>query len=191
MLNGHGEQVALHRYGGAVVGAGVEDRRRVGSSVVLQLVLVDQRHVAGAVVVDGGPFSADIHMDGAVAGQVEPEAADVRLHQVEVVAMLFQVDAAVEDVGGVGVAGDGEGVASAVAGVDAAGAGTEVKFPLDGLLPIPVRSRTGRRFRRRRSAAGLPVQRRLLRRRGRRDGSLSGKGSSTSSWGSKPSDATT
>ena len=41
--------------------------------------------------------------------------------------VIFEVDAAVEEVDGVGVGGDGDGVAAGFGGVDASGAGAEVE----------------------------------------------------------------
>ena len=130
VLERHGEEVVLQGYNGAVMGSGIHPDGNVGVAFFLQFVLVDEDKVAGTVVVDGGPFAADVHVDGAVAHEVNAQEAGVPFDQVEVVAVFLEVDAAVEDVDGVGVGGNGDGEASALGGIDAAGAGAEVELVL-------------------------------------------------------------
>ena len=60
------------------------------------------------------------------SGQVHPHRLERRLDQVEVVVMGFQVDAAVQDVYPVGIAGNGDGVAAVAELVDAAGPGAQI-----------------------------------------------------------------
>ena len=130
VLKGHGEQVAFQRYHGAVVGTGVHRNGLVGFALFLQFVLVDQHKVTGTVVIHRGPVVADVHVDGAVAHEVDPQEASVPFHHVEVIAVRLKVEAAVDDAHGVGVRGNGDGEASAPGGVDAAGAGTQVELIL-------------------------------------------------------------
>ena len=121
--------------------------------------LVDQRDVAGAVVEDRRPFTAHVKMHGPVAAEVGGQTVHVCLHQVEVVAVFFQVDAAVKDVRGVGVGRHGDGVTPGSAGVDAAGARTQVKFVLVDLagLQVDYRQRSGLPVSNQEAAHGLAL----------------------------------
>ena len=141
MLQAYGEQVALQGHRRPMLGAEVQHWRHVGAALLLQLVLFEKGDVAGAVVVDGGPFTADVQVHRAVAGQVDVQALDVIFDQVEVVAVGLQVDAAVEDVGGVGVAGYGYGEAPALGGVDAPRPGAQVEGVLFHVAVLQVDDR--------------------------------------------------
>ena len=125
--DGDCEQVMCQWHRPAVVGTRVELGRLVVGAFLFQFGLVEQHHVAGTVVEYGGPLATDIQVHRAVAGQVHIDSLDRPGHLVEMVAMAFPVDTAVEDVHGVGVAGDCDGEASALGGVDAAGPGSHVE----------------------------------------------------------------
>ena len=148
VLDGNREQVAFQGNRRAVLGADVHHQGREVIALVFQFMLVDQRNIAGTVVEDRRPFTAHVKMHGPVSAQVGGQAVHVRLHQVEVVAVLFQVDAAVKNVRGVGVRGHGDGVTPGSAGVDAAGSRTQVKFVLVDLAGLQVDHR---------QSSGLPV----------------------------------
>ena len=125
-----GEKVSLEGHGRSMLGTHVDYGRNVGGAFLLQFVLVDEHHVAGAVVENGGPFLPDIEVDRPVTGEIHVEDPGWAFDQVEVVAVGFEEDAAIYDVGGVGVAGNGDGEAAAVGGVDAPGAAAKVEFVL-------------------------------------------------------------
>ena len=86
-----------------MLGADVHHHGREVIALVFQFMLVDQRDVAGTIVEDCRPFAAHVQVHGPVSAEVGGQAVHVCLHQVEVVAVFFQVDAAVKDVRGVGV----------------------------------------------------------------------------------------
>ena len=110
-----------------MLGTHVDYGRRVGRTFFLQFVLVDKHHIAGAIVENGGPFLAYVEVDGAVAGEVYVEGLGWALDHVEVIAVGFEEDAAVDDVGGIGITGNRDGEAAAPGGVDASGAAAEVE----------------------------------------------------------------
>ena len=83
-----------------------------------------------------------------LAGHGYVQAFHIVFNQVEVVSMLFQVNASVEDMDLVGVGRHGDGEPSAAGGVDAPGPGAEVKGILLHLAVLQVDHRQG---------AGLPV----------------------------------
>ena len=59
VLGGYGKEVVLQRHGRAVVGAGVEAGRVVGTALGSQFLGVNQDYFAGVVVENGGPTVAD------------------------------------------------------------------------------------------------------------------------------------
>ena len=127
VLHRYGENIPLQRHCRAVMRAGVNLARNIAVPVVLQFVFVDQRHIARAVVVNGDPFVGDVQMHRIVARQVNIQPAHGLFHPFQMGAVFLHIDAAVKDMGGVGVGGHGNGVASAANGVDAAGAGAHIK----------------------------------------------------------------
>ena len=127
VLHRHGENIALQRHRRAMMGAGVELAGNIAVPIVFQFVFTDQRHIPRAVVVNGAPFLADVQVNGTVAGQVDIETPHVGFHQFGVVAVFLPVNAAVKNVGRVGVGGHGNGIASAARSVNPAGAGAHIK----------------------------------------------------------------
>ena len=126
MLSGDREQVPFQRYRRPCWAPKLSLAER-SRCPLLRVRALRENDIARAVVEDGGPLAAHIQVHRAVAGQVYVQALHVIFHLVEVVAVGFEVDAAVKDVGVVGVAGNRDGEASALGGVDAAGAGAEVE----------------------------------------------------------------
>ena len=126
VLGSYGKEVVLERHGGAVVGAGVEAGRVVGSALGGQFLRVEQHYFTGAVVENGGPTVAEVEMHRPVSGQVDAHRLEFGFDQIEVAFVGFEVDAAVDDMDLVGVGGDGDGVAAVAEFVEAAGAGAHI-----------------------------------------------------------------
>ena len=120
------------------MGTGVEHGGFVGCALLFQFMLIDQNDVTGSVVEHGGPLASHVQVHRAVAGQVQTQGGHVSFHHIKVVSVLLQVHATVDDVDRVGVAGDGDGKAATLGGIDSTGAGTEVELVLVNVTGLQV-----------------------------------------------------